>query len=142
LDRDGSLSIDTDESLEHVFSWNSDFVHLQPSIIFAYVAEFRSHVSALDSFHPFVSFLISNLNYEWTNAIIVHVSIFGYLESCKDQSMVGISTHLSRPPFCSCISRSVDNELICVLVERCCSFKSCNVGSMTDLSLGVATYNI
>jgi hypothetical protein len=58
---DRAFSVNTDESLEELVSWDSNFVESHPAVVFAMVAELWSHVTCLYSWHMLVSVSIPYL---------------------------------------------------------------------------------
>ena len=56
FDGEGAFSVNLDELLEHVVSWDSYLVEGGPAVVFAVVAKFWSHVASFDARHVFMVF--------------------------------------------------------------------------------------
>ena len=61
---------------------------------------------------------------------------------CIDQSPIGNQSELSGPEFSSGDWRTVDNKLLCFFIKSCDGFKTSDIGSMSNLSLGIASNNL
>lgn len=85
---------------------------------------------------------ISNLNNEWTDSIIIGISIILDEKSSEDECMVGISSHLSGPPLGCGISWGVDHKLVSLLVEGGGGLEASDVRAMADFGLSIASDDV
>jgi hypothetical protein len=74
-----------------------------------------------------VGFHVSNLDHKWAHSIVIGVTVILDQKPCENQSMVGISSHLTWPPLGGSVSWSVDHKLVSSLVKGGSGFKACYV---------------
>ena len=77
-------------------SWNPDFFHSQPGVVFGVPAQFWAHVAAVNSGHSLVRRYVSDLHNERHDTIVILI----YDTSSEADNVSTIKTHISRPPFC------------------------------------------
>lgn len=80
---------------------------------------------------------------EHSDSVIINCTIVIWnLNACHYQIEISSSSHVSRPPFRRFIIRSIYNEFLILFIIDCCCLQLLNVGSMTKLSLAIASYNV
>jgi hypothetical protein len=109
-------------------------VKSSPAIVLARVADFWTQVTALDSFNVLPCGKITNLYYEGLDSIVVLI----YQETSEHNCVRSIATQVSWPEFSGSLSGTVNNELVCSLVERSEGFKLADIRPMPKFSLGIA----
>ena len=79
-----SISFDLHISTWHLVSLNSNIVQGHPTIVFATITKFRSHVSSFNSRQMLMSVSTSYLHYKRSDSIIIHSTIiFRNQNFCK-----------------------------------------------------------
>lgn len=85
---------------------------------------------------------VSDLDDEWSDSIVVLVTVIYDNQPGKYKGVVRVSAHFSWPPFSGGDGRHIDDKLVSLLVEGGRRLKTRNVGAMAKLGLRVATEDI
>lgn len=94
-----------------------------PTIVFAVITEFGTHVTRIETFDPLESVDVTVRHNEALNTIVVTIND----ESGKNCSMSGKTTKISRPKLRGSDSRGINDELVSLFVESCSCLESSNV---------------
>lgn len=135
---DSTVWRDCPELHEHVLARNPYLVKNKPAVVFTVVAELRTKVTALNTWHPLVSALLSYLHNERRNPVVM---VFDD-QSGHHKRVVGVPSHLTWPPLGRSYGRRVNYKLLSGFIVGGCCFQLSNVRTMTKLCLAVATNQI
>ena len=108
------------------------------AIVDAVVAELCTNVSYLNTGKRLVTIHISDLNYEWLDAVV----LLKWNAAGKDDSMVGLEAEGSWPELSGFYSWWMDDKSFCLLVVCSYCFKTSNIRTVTELGLCVASYDV
>lgn len=139
---DRAVTIYLQEALQHLVSGHSYIMQGEPPIVFADEAHFRTHISRLDAWKVLMGIPVSYLDDKRSDSIVICGSVIYDNQPGKDQGVIRVSAHFSRPPFSRGDRWHVDHELVSLLIEGCRGLKTRNVRAMPQLGLRVASENV
>mmetsp|Transcript_1144 Transcript_1144/g.1507 ORF Transcript_1144/g.1507 Transcript_1144/m.1507 type:complete len:273 (-) Transcript_1144:471-1289(-) len=126
LKREITLARDFAHAHHHVGSRDAHLVEACPAIVLTRVADFGAKIAALDTRLDFPSLRVPDLHHEGLHSVVVLINY----EPCKDDRVAREHAHVTWPVFGRHHIRRVDNELVCLFVQRGCSLQSSHVRAM------------
>lgn len=109
-----------------------------PTVILTRVAKFRAQISSLNAWESLISIKISELNHEAVDTVLLAIDH----QFAEARCMGCKPTQISRPPLGRGRCRTIDHKFVSGSVKGRSSFQGGDIGSVTELSLAIATQDL
>mmetsp|Transcript_93425 Transcript_93425/g.128705 ORF Transcript_93425/g.128705 Transcript_93425/m.128705 type:complete len:331 (-) Transcript_93425:41-1033(-) len=133
-----TIFIKVSKSVKHVISWDTYLIHHHETILLRVISIFSTNVTEFNTWHRFPVVQVSYLDHKWLHTIVLTLRS----KSGKHNSMRAEMTHVTRPEFGCLDVRGVQNKLVGFWIPSSCGLKTCDIGTVTKLSLGIAANHV